>query len=142
MLCSQTPKTFGGCTPRPLTTPKCLSYNSLLNMSPSQIFSFFNSKVTSPFSKVLVNCLQPATALDLPFYNIFAPQKVPLLKISNDIIECNSWFGPSQSKILATHGYLRPVTVTSDVIGQSYVRLLFGLELVLVIIRVGAKFRL
>ena len=33
------------------------------------------------------------------------------------------------------NGYLPPVAVTSDVIGQFYVRLFFGLELVLVIIR-------
>ena len=39
------------------------------------------------------------------------------------------------------NGYLPPVAVTSDVIGQFFVRLFFGLELVLVIIRVGAKFR-
>ena len=37
--------------------------------------------------------------------------------------------------------YLTPVTVTSDV-GQFYVRLFFGLELVLVMIRVDATFRL
>ena len=54
--------------------------------------------------------------------------------------------GPPQSKILATpmaySGYLPPVTVTSDVIGQVYVRLVFALELVLLMIRVGATFRL
>ena len=55
--------------------------------------------------------------------------------------------GSFQSKILATpaydyYGYLPPVTVTSDVIGQFYVRLFFGLELVLVMIGKGAKFRL
>ena len=37
-------------------------------------------------------------ALDLPFYDIFAPQKVPLLKISDDVIACNLWFGSPQSK--------------------------------------------
>ena len=54
--------------------------------------------------------------------------------------------GPPPSKILATrmvtNGYLPPVTVTSDVIGQFYPKLFFGLELVLVMIRVSAKFRL
>ena len=39
------------------------------------------------------------------------------------------------------NGYLSPVTVTSDVRGQFYARLFFGLELMLVVIRVGAKFR-
>ena len=33
------------------------------------------------------------------------------------------------------NGYLPPVTVTSDVISQFYVRLFFGLKLVLVMIR-------
>ena len=53
--------------------------------------------------------------------------------------------GHPQSKILATpmvtDGWLPSVTVTSDVIGQFYVKLFFGLELVLVMIRVGAKFK-
>ena len=54
-----------------------------------------------------------------------------------------------QSKTLATaygeNGYLPPVTVTSDVIlsiGQFYVGLFFGLELVPIMTKVGAKFRL
>ena len=40
------------------------------------------------------------------------------------------------------NGYLPPVTVTFDVIRQFYVGLFFGLELVLVMIRAGATFRL
>ena len=35
-----------------------------------------------------------------------------------------------------------PVTVTSNVVGQFYVKLFFRLELVLVMIREGATFRL
>ena len=42
------------------------------------------------------------TASDLPFLNTFAPQKVSLLKISDDVIACALWFGFPQSKILAT----------------------------------------
>ena len=38
------------------------------------------------------------------------------------------------------NGYLPPVTVISDVIGQFHVRLFFGLQLVLVLIRLGVKF--
>ena len=53
------------------------------------------------FTKILVKC-QRATASDFPFYEIFAPQKVPFLKISDDVIACDLWFGPPQSKILAT----------------------------------------
>ena len=53
--------------------------------------------------------------------------------------------GHPQSKTLATpmvtNGYLPSVTVTSDVIGQFYIRLLVA-ELVLIMIKVGAKFRL
>ena len=33
---------------------------------------------------------------------MFALQKVPLLKISDDVIACDLWFGTPQSKILAT----------------------------------------
>ena len=43
-----------------------------------------------------------ARASNLPFYDIFAPEKVPLLKISDDVIASDLWFGPQQSKILAT----------------------------------------
>ena len=47
---------------------------------------------------------QQATALDLPFYDIFAPQKVSILKISDDVLGgtviCG--LGLLQSKILAT----------------------------------------
>ena len=69
-----------------------------------------------------------------------------LLKISDDIIACNLWFGAyPQSKVRATP-MVTIVTyhwlVTSDVIGQLHVRLFFGLDLVLDVIRVGAKFRL
>ena len=41
-------------------------------------------------------------ALNLIFYEIFPPQKVPHLKISDDIIAHDLWFGLPQSKILAT----------------------------------------
>ena len=37
---------------------------------------------------------QEAMASDLPFYDIFAPQKVPFFKISDDVIACDLWFGP------------------------------------------------
>ena len=33
-------------------------------------------------------------ASDLPFYDIFAQQKVPFLKISDDVIACDLWFAP------------------------------------------------
>ena len=42
-----------------------------------------------------------AKASNLPLYNIFALQKVPLLKISDDVIACDLWFGLSQSKFAA-----------------------------------------
>ena len=35
---------------------------------------------------------QQTTASDLAFYDIFAPQKVPFLKISDDVIACDLWF--------------------------------------------------
>ena len=47
-----------------------------------------------------------ATASDHKFYDMFVPQKVPLSKISDDVIVCHFWFDPPQSKVLATpvHG--------------------------------------
>ena len=51
--------------------------------------------------KILLKC-QPATISDLPSYDIFVPQKVPLLKNFDAVIACDLWFGPPyQSKILA-----------------------------------------
>ena len=44
--------------------------------------------------------------------------------------------------VYSYNGYLPPVTVTSAVIGQFYVRIFFGIELALVMIRIGTKFRL
>ena len=50
----------------------------------------------------MVKCHR-AAASDLSFYDIFAPQKVPFLKIFDDVIACDLWFGPLPlSKILAT----------------------------------------
>ena len=71
-------------------------------------------------------------ALDIPLPNIIAPQKVPLLKISDDVIACDLWFGPTPTKNHAyaygDNGYLPPVTVTCDVIGQFHFWLFFWLE--------------
>ena len=57
---------------------------------------------------------------------------------------CVVWTPPIKNPGYAYgyNGYLLPITVTSDVIAQFYVRLFFGLELALVMIRVSAKFRL
>ena len=50
----------------------------------------------------MVECYQ-STASDLPFYDIFAPEKVAFSKIFDDVIACDLWFGPPpQSKIQAT----------------------------------------
>ena len=43
-------------------------------------------------------CQNQATASDLSLYDIFVAQKNPLLKISNDVIACDLWFGPSAIK--------------------------------------------
>ena len=39
-------------------------------------------------------CPTQVTTCDLPIYNIFVPQKVTLLKISDDVISCDLWFAP------------------------------------------------
>ena len=47
-----------------------------------------------------------ATASDLPFYDIFVSQKVPLSKISDDFIACDFWFSPLPIKNPG-HAYAR-----------------------------------
>ena len=72
--------------------------------------SFFFQKLTKiaqllgALPPVLHSYRRLATALGLPFYDIFALQKVPFLKISDDVIACDLWFAPPppQSKILTT----------------------------------------
>ena len=86
-----------------------------LHKSPNlDIFIFNFWFKSSPFRKLSVKC-QTRPRL-LIFHDIFVPQKVlrylrpqkvPLLKISDDFIACDFWFDPApQSKILATpmHG--------------------------------------
>ena len=50
-----------------------------------------------PFPKFWFKC-QQAMALNLPFYDIFALQKVPALKNSDDGIACDLWLGPLPNK--------------------------------------------
>ena len=50
----------------------------------------------------LVTCQHQATASDLPFYDIFARSKSSSFKVFDDVIAYDLWFGPLQSKILAT----------------------------------------
>ena len=40
-------------------------------------------------------------ASDLPFYDMFVPQKLPLSKTFDNVIACDLW-SPPQSKTLAT----------------------------------------
>ena len=83
-----------------------LAYSTHLLSWTFALFNYYFS--LSSFTKILVKS-QQATASDLPFYDIFALLEVPFLKIFDDVIACDLWFGlPSQSKILAT-----PMT-TSD----------------------------
>ena len=133
-----------------LQTSYCDTFElHLLTQHVSHVLHFHISTINLaplPLAKILVICQRQATALYLPFYNIFVPEKVPLLKIFDDVIACNLWFAPSPpiknfGQAYGYNGYLPPVTVTSDVKGQFYVGLFFGLELVVVVIRVGAKFR-
>ena len=96
------PLAAGGSAPRPPSVQR-LRYTTVLNTSPKLDISTFQKLLKSlSLCKILLKC-QPATISDLPSYDIFDPQKVPLLKIFDDVIACDLWFGPSyQSKILAT----------------------------------------
>ena len=77
-----------------------MSYTSLLDTSPA-LHTFLQFKFgfkPSPFSKILVKYQNQVTASDLPLYDIFVPQKVPLLKISEDVVACDWWFAPPPFK--------------------------------------------
>ena len=82
----------------------------------------------TPFSKILVKCQNQASASDHSLYDIFDPQKVPLLKTSDDVIACDLWFELPPIKIpgyaYSTHrhyldttslsGFLVPMVSTSN----------------------------
>ena len=42
--------------------------------------------------------LQQATISDLPSYDIFVPQKLPLWQNFDDVISCDLWFRPPPTK--------------------------------------------
>ena len=96
------PLAAGGSAPGPPSVLR-LRYTSFLNASPKlDICTFQLLLKTLSLCKIQLKC-QPATISDLSSYDIFVPQKVPLLKIFDDVIACDLWFGPPyQSKILAT----------------------------------------
>ena len=89
----------GRFAPRPLSMIR-LSYSSLLNTSPNLRF-FWGALSPFPAAKSWLRTT--------PGHKIFVPQKVPLLKIFNDVVACDVWFGSPQSKILAMHAYEREV---------------------------------
>ena len=60
------------------------------------IYTFYFRFKYSPYSKILVMCQTQASASDLPIDNIFGPRKVPLSKIYDGVIACDSWFTPHQ----------------------------------------------
>ena len=52
----------------------------------------------SSFSKILLKCQTQVTASYLPFCDIFAPEKVSLLKLCDEVIAYNLWFSPSPNQ--------------------------------------------
>ena len=93
--------TAGGFAPRPPSVLR-LRYTSFLNTFPKlDICTFQRLLKTFSLCKILLKC-QQTTISDIPSYEIFVPQKVPLLKNFDDVIARDLWFGhPYQSKILA-----------------------------------------
>ena len=57
-----------------------LVYSTRLQFRHFQFLTFGSSPLSFS-SKILVKCQTQAKASDLPFYNIFVPQKIPLSKI-------------------------------------------------------------
>ena len=52
-------------------------------------FTFIFGLSSFPIAKSWLRANTQATASDLPIYNIFVPQKVPLSNISKDVITCD-----------------------------------------------------
>ena len=96
------PLAAGGSASRPPSVLR-FRYTIFLNTFPKlDICTFQRLLKALSLCKILLKC-QQATISDLPSNDIFVPQKVPLLKIFDDVIACYLWFGhPYQSKILST----------------------------------------
>ena len=60
-------------------------------------------------------CQHQAMASDLSLFDIFAPTKNSYFEVSDDVITCDLWFGPPQSKILAM-----PMNSITKIIFPSY----------------------
>ena len=79
----------------PQTNPRpppvmSLSNTNLLKTSPNLHLCFFVFDLSPlPIAKSWLRASTQATASDFPIYNIFVPQKVPLSKISEDVITCD-----------------------------------------------------
>ena len=66
-----------------------LRYTTFINTSPKLDICIFQLLLKAlSICKILLKC-QPATISDLPSYDIFVPQKIPLLKIFDDVIACD-----------------------------------------------------
>ena len=118
------PLAAGGSTPRPPSVMR-LRYTSFLNSSPKLDICPFQLLLKAlSLCKIRVKC-QPATISDLPSYDIFVPQKFPRLKIFDDVIACDLWFGPPyQSKILATPiNWRLPENFFEDIFFGEHLRL-------------------
>ena len=104
----RTPKAFGGLELRPRPPSViCLSFIGYSARFPSQKFALFNKQkfaisLPLPLAKILVNCQQQATALDLPFYDMFTPQTFLVWKFLKTSLHVVCGLGPLQSKTLAT----------------------------------------
>ena len=77
-----------------------LSYTSFLNTFPKLDICIFQLLVLAFFlCKIRVTCKLVTTISDLPSYDIFVPQKLPLWKNFDDVISCDLWFRPLPIKI-------------------------------------------
>ena len=100
---SKTRLVAGGFASRP---PRPPAAGGSASRAPSAIrLSYINSLThVSRFKHFhyLILVYTQITSSGLPFFKTFVPQKVPISKISDDVIAFNLWFGPSpQSKNLA-----------------------------------------
>ena len=66
-------------------------------------------------------CKQAITISDLPSYDIFVPQKLPLWKNFDDVISCDLWFRPPPFK---NSGYANEL----EIAGKKFLKIFFFLE--------------
>ena len=102
------PPAAGGPAPKPPSVIH-LSHTSFLNTFPKLDICIFQLLISALFlCKILVTCKQATTISDLPSYDIFVAQKLPLWKNFDDVISSDLWF---RSSLIKNFGYANELDI-------------------------------